>query len=264
MKQTISLRCWMGFALLLGGTACGHSQAQTKLDRSEAVGRQLAADIAEVMATNRIYETAVPLLQQGIAEDPNNPRLHRLLGIVLRDRSVYDQAMVELELAEHLEPRDSETAAALGVLYDLLHRPTIAEAWHRHALDLNPNRAEYYNNLGFSMYLQHRDYEAMVAFRESLRRNPNQARVYNNLGFTLARLDRKQAALEAFTQAGTRASALANLGLAYEMLGQLETARDYYTQALALDRRLDVARRNLRNLDAQQNDSVAPLSDVHP
>jgi Flp pilus assembly protein TadD len=216
---------------------------------SDRVGRQLAADIAEVMATNRVYETAVPLLQQGIAEDPNSPRLHRLLGIVLRDRGIYDQAMIELQLAHELAPADADTVAAVGVLYDLMQRPVAAEAWDRHALDINPNKAEYYNNLGFCMYLQGRDYDAVVSFRESLRRSPNQSRVYNNLGFALARLGQHELALRSFEQAGSRATAMANLGVAYEMAGDTDEARAWYLRALKVDQRLEVARRNLHNLN---------------
>jgi Flp pilus assembly protein TadD len=232
--------------------ACGLT-LQPDLQRSDAVGRQLSADIAEVMATNRVYETAVPLLQQGIMEDPNNARLHRLLGIVLRDRGVYDQAMTELQVAHSLAPADGDTAAAVGVLYDLQQRHDAAEAWHRHALDINPNRSEFYNNLGFSMYLHGSDYAAVGAFRESLRRNPNQPRVYNNLGFALARLGEREQALRSFAQGGTRAAAMANLGLAYELKGETAEARDCYKQALKIDHRLEVARRNLHNLDQTPN-----------
>lgn len=234
-------------AASIGG--CATLFPSEPLGRSELVGRQLAADIAEVMANNHVYETAVPLLQQGIAEDPNNPRLHRVLGQVLRDRGVYDQSLQEMTVAYNMAPADADTAAGMGVLYDLMQRPVMAEAWHRHALDIDPDKAEFYNNLGFSMYLQQRYYESVGAFHESLRRNPNQQRVYNNLGFALARLDNQDAALRAFQQGGSRAAAMANLGVSYEMLGDMTEARRCYTQALKLDHRLETARRNLHNLD---------------
>ncbi|HET6345009.1 MAG TPA: tetratricopeptide repeat protein [Myxococcota bacterium] len=249
------MRCKrLGVAVVVAmAGACATHTANRQND-----GKELTAEIAEIMATNHVYETAVPLLQQGISEDPNNARLHRLLGAVLRDRGIYVEALKELQLANSLQPNDADTAAAMGVLYDLRGNPAAAEIWHRRALDLAPERAEFFNNLGFSMYLQGRNYEAVTAFQEALRRNPNQPRAYNNLGFTLARLKDFDAALRAFQQAGTKAAALANLGLAYELAADLDEARRCYKGALRLDRRLDVARKNLANL--ARNDHPAAES----
>ena len=229
-------------------TSCGHLGHPLQEQQGERLGRELSAQIAEIMAVNHVYETATPLLQEGIAEDPNNPRLHRLLGIILRDRGVYEQAVDELDLAWKLGPGSADTAAALGVLYDSSNRPQAAEAWHRMAIDLAPKRGDLYNNLGFSLYLQGRDAEAMTALREGLRYNPNQARAYNNLGFTYFRLGEREAALRTFRQANTRAGAMANYGVALEMTGEIAEASKAYREALRLDHRLDVARRNLAQL----------------
>jgi len=225
--------------------------------RGERLGRELTQEIAEIMATNHVYETAVPLLQEGIAEDPNNPRLHRLLGTVLRDRGIYDQALTELQAAWRLGPDSADTAAALGVLYDSTDRHQAAELWHRYALELAPRRAEFYNNLGFSLYLQQRDSEAMVTFKEALRYNPNQARAFNNLGFTYFRLGERQMALQSFMQAGSRAMAMANMGVACELAGELDGAKQAYQDALRIDKRLDVARRNLASL-SQKSHTFSP------
>lgn len=233
-------------------TTAGSASQET---RGERLGRELTQEIAEIMATNHVYETAVPLLQQGIAEDPNNPRLHRLLGTVLRDRGIYDQALAELQTAWRLQEDSPDTAAALGVLYDSTERREAAELWHRYALDLAPKRADFYNNLGFSLYLQRRDSEAMVTFKEALRYNPNQARAFNNLGFTYFRLGERELAMQSFSQAGSRAMAMANMGVACELEGELAGAKQAYQDALRLDKRLDVARKNLISLSQK---AIAP------
>ena len=238
-------------AILVAANAsgCGHlARHGASEPHGERLGRELTVQIAEIMASNHVYETAVPLLREGIAEDPNNARLHRLLGTVLRDKGIYDQALVELQLSWALELRDPDTAAALGVLYDATARPAAAEIWHRQALAMAGRRGEFYNNLGFSLYLQGRDAEAMVTFKEALRYNPNQARAFNNLGFTYFRLGDPGMAMRSFQQAGSRATALANMGVAYELAGDNELAVRHYRDALRVDRHLDVARRNLASL----------------
>lgn len=242
----------VALGLVAGAAACAGMQESAREQQGERLGRELSAQIAEIMAVNHVYETATPLLQEGIAEDPNNPHLHRLLGVVLRDRGVFEQALQELELSWRLAPYVPDTAAALGVLFDSTQKPTAAEAWHRMAVQLAPRRGELYNNLGFSLYLQGRDAEAMVALREGLRYNPNQARAFNNLGFTYFRLGEREMAMKSFRQAGTRANAMANFGVALEMNGEIAEARQAYVEALRLDQRLEVARKNLAQLDHER------------
>lgn len=250
----------LGLLMALASGCATMQRAAADEPRGERLGRELTAQIAEIMATNHIYETAVPLLREGIAEDPNNARLHRLLGTVLRDRGVFDQALTELQLAWTLAPNDPDTAAAIGVLYDATERPEAAEMWHRHALLVAGRRGDLYNNLGFSLFLQNRNAEAMVTFKEALRYNPNQARAFNNLGFTYFRLGEPEMARRSFQQAGTRAMASANMGVAYEMEGDPVAAAEAYREALRLDRRLEVARKNLLSLTARRDERPAAAS----
>lgn len=237
--------------VVLACAACSSLKMPTR-----DAGTRLSNQIAEIMVNSRAYDTATPLLRQGIALDPNDGRLHRLLAQVLRDRGVYEQALTEYMVARVLSPGDPDVAAGLGVLYDLRGQATAAEMWHREALGLHPKRADLYNNLGFSMHLHGDYYSAVAAYRESLRLNPNQPRVYNNLGFTYARMGNMDAALAAFRQGGSKAQAQANMGLAYELDGKFAEARERYHMALRLDQTLDVARHNLRNLDEMGREDV--------
>lgn len=236
----------MGFVMclatgLLGACATTHSDENN---------HAMAVDLAQLLVSHHAYETAVPILQRGIAENPRDAVMRRLLGTVLRDRGLFDEAQRELQIAGTLAPEDPETYAALGVLNDMRGRPLVAETFHRRALAMAPGRADFYNNLGFSLYLQHRDAEAAVAYNEALHRDPTLRRAYNNLGFAQARLGRHEDALHSFEQAGSKAAALASLGLAYELAGDKASARGLYEEALVLDRKLVVAQRNLHNLRA--------------
>lgn len=209
---------------------------------------RLASDIAEVLVAHHAHEQATPMLQRALAADPDNPRIHSMLGLVLRDRGLFPQAEEELLLAHRMAPNDSDTIAGLGVLYDQWDKHAEAEVWHRAAIALIPNSPDVYNNLGFSLYLDGRIDEAVVAYNEALRRDPGARRVYNNLGFAKARQKDYVGALKAFENGGGKAAAIVNLGLAYELAGDAASAKGFYEQALQLDHGLTVAKRNLAEL----------------
>lgn len=266
MKNLLRLAQTFAVQLVLVGcatTGSSSQQANASVTPTEAESRAVTLQIAEIMATSRMYDTAVPMIREGLGEDPNNPRLHRLMGIVLRDRGVFDQAMSELTIADRLDNTDPDTAAAFGVLYDQKGQSDAAEMWHRRALDIAPKRGDLYNNLGFSLYLRGLDHQAIVALREGLRYNSNQPRAFNNLGFALARLGHMELARQAFEQAGGRAKAMASLGVAHEMAGRPGEAETCYRRALKLDSQLQTARRNLRALaDTRRQARLARTPEV--
>ena len=243
------------YVALIGLTASACATTASQSDSAELTGRAMAREMAVVMVDNRAYETAIPLLQRGISEDPNDVLMHRLLGVVLRDKGLFEDARKELDQALELSPDDPEALAAAGVLYDLMGHSIAAEAYHRRAIEIVPMRPLYHNNLGFCLFLQRRDGEAVAAYNDALHYDPNLRRTYNNLGFVQARMGQYDDALRSFEQAGGRASALASMGLAYEIAGKVDKARVFYANALRLDRHLKIARRNLDNLDAED---IAP------
>lgn len=230
---------WAGAGLLLL-THCAHQG-----DSVDQEARRLSGEIAELMVAHHANEAAVPLVQRGLAEDPNNPRMHTLMGILLRDSGLFQEARRELDKAYRLEPRDLDTVVATAVLLDSMGLGDQAEVWHRRAIAMAPSRADLYNNLGFSHYLRKQYHEAVAVYRQALERDPGAHRVYNNLGFALARLQRYEDARAAFERGGGKAPALANLGVAYELVGDWDSARDMYVEALRSDRNLKVARTNL-------------------
>ena len=243
---------WAGAGLLLL-THCAH-----RGDAVDEQARKMSGEIAEIMVAHHAIDAAVPLVQRGLADDPNNPRMHTLMGILLRDRGLFAEARRELTLAYQLEPRDLDTVVAMGMLLDLMGDGVAAEVWHKRAIGMDDQHAELYNNLGFSHYLRHEYSEAVVAYKQALERDPSAHRVYNNLGFALARLGQYEDALANFERASGRGGALANMGVAYELQGKLDTAKDMYQQALRADRTLKMARTNLESLNKRLKGDPAP------
>jgi len=223
-----------------------------------AVDHALTVELAELLVAHGATDQAVPMLQQALAREPRDARLHYLLGTVLRDRGVFAQAEASLREAVRLAPKLAPAWSALGILHDLRQAHVEAEAAHRQALTLEPNVARFHNNLGFCLYLQQRYADAVVAYEEAARRSPNAAQVYTNLGFAYAALGRDADAERVFREAGGAASALHNMAVAHELRGDPGKARALYAQALAADPHLEPAQRALDALKPQAPPAPAP------
>ncbi len=232
-------------AVIAMATAC----ASTQKPGSEQPDDELAVALVETLVRARAHAQATPILRSALARNPDDPRLHLLLGEVLRDRGVYAQAERELRLAVRLAPKLARTHGALGILYDLTGRPVAAKASHERAIELAPGVAELRNNLGFSLYLARDFAGAQAAYEEGLRIDPTAGGIYVNLGFALAARGRKVEALRSFRQAGGEAAAWNNLGVAFEKQGELEPARRAYERALTADPGHSEATNNLNSLE---------------
>jgi Flp pilus assembly protein TadD len=215
------------------------------------VDDEVRLELAQTLIDHGAHGTAMPILRDTLTRHPEDPRLHLLLGTVLRDRGVYDQAERELNLALKLKPGMAEAVDGLGILYDLKGDHDAAKKAHDDAIALAPQEPKYRNNLGFSRYLAGNHEEAVAAYQEALRLDPAARTVYVNLGFALAAQGKDDEALRMFRQSGTEAEALNNLGLAHELRGDAERARRLYHEALIHDPDLGVAVGNLRALDKQ-------------
>ncbi len=247
----LNLRAFSLVGLLLISLGC----ATTAADPQQ---QQIGYEVAQVLVAHHAYEQATPLLQRAVQATPNDPRVHTMLGLVLRDRQLYPQAEAELQQAYRLDPTLPDTCAAMGVLYDQWGRGEDAERWHRLAIAAAPHSADYYNNLGFSNYLRGNFAASVDAYEKALQRDPVNHRATNNLGFARGRLGDYAGAMRSFSQGGNRADALANLGLCYELSGDTVGARGLYQEAVSLDKRSETAQRNLAALVAKESLPPSP------
>ena len=214
--------------------------------------------LAEELVARRDYQSAAPHLRMLLEKHPNHPRLHLLLGKVLREKGVLTAAERELRKAVALAPGDPETHAALAVLLAKQRHLKAAEQSHRRALALAPDQARFHNDLGVCLLAQRRLPEARVALERALQIDPSLRRAFNNLGFVLGLMGDMKGALKAFQQGGGRAMAFTNLGVVSELRGQPAMARRHYERALREQRDFAPARRNLRALDPGHEPSSQP------
>lgn len=178
-------------------------------------------------------------------ERPKDAEVLMLRGTIYRERGLWREAEADLRASIDLEDRSAEAHAALGILYDVTMRPTLAEPQHREAVKLAPSSAGYLNNLGFSLFLRGKPKDAIQFYEKAAALEPTSRRVRTNLGFAFAATGDLSRAAHEFDMGGTPAEAKNNLGFAYERRGDLGHAFELYREATELDPRSTHARSNL-------------------
>ena len=244
---------FLNLALLtcVAGLVFGCAQTQKQGLREPTSGdiRQLRYRLAESLVAQRSYEQAGPLVRDLLRQDGDNPRLHLLLGIVLREKGVLGGAENAFRRAEGLAPQDPEVQDAWGILRVKQKRLVAAVARHQKAVSLAPKVARYHNDLGVALLAQRKLPEARQAFETAIALDPGMRRAYNNLGFARGLDDDLDGARQAFAQAGSEALTLTNLGYLEQLRGKPNAARRYYEKALRVQQGFPPALNNLRALD---------------
>ena len=126
------------------------------------------------------------------------------LGVEYLREGNYELSKTKLEKALELEPNYAPAHDAIAVLYARVGDPRQAEKHYKKSLKLNPDSARSHNNYGQFLCFQDRHKEATVQFMKSAENN-----FYP-----------------------TPEVPLTNAGLCAARVPDLETAEDYYRQAL--------------------------------
>lgn len=98
-------------------------------------------------------ERAAAAAAIGIQADPNNPRLWEALGRALLQGQQFDAAVQALTKSSQLDPTNATVHSLIGVAYDQLGRPDLAEGPYQQALRLAPNDPAILTNYGLSRAL---------------------------------------------------------------------------------------------------------------
>lgn len=249
----------LGVTLTLG---CGARADRTTQppEKDKTFDADLAVELADTLIRARAYENALPMLQRALGRTPNDPRLHYLRGVILRDRGLYGQARQAFSLALTLAPRMAHCHSALGILSDLEGDHVAAQRSHLRAIELQPKTAPFLNNQGFSHYLAGDWKAAEAAYRAGLNADPGASRLFLNLGFAVAAQGgRDEEALRLFRETLDEAGALNNLALAQQLRGDATAARRMFKQALQSNPSLPQALANLDALDISGSTPDRPL-----
>lgn len=199
-------------------------------------------------------EEALLALRRHLAVNPASFDVLLRIGRFARTTKALELSEAALEQAAELMPEEPEvylqlaqTRLAAGAY------PTAAEAAERFVA-LSPNEAIGFNLLGRAEMARSRWEPAEIAFERGIQLDPTHPHLFNNLGLLRIRSGDPKGAVEALEVAVDQfgeevpAYTLNNLGLAYEMVDELEAAREAFEDALAASPLYVKARLNVRRV----------------
>jgi serine/threonine protein kinase/Flp pilus assembly protein TadD len=136
------------------------------------------------------WDEALRYLTAAAALRPRSAGTQFQLGIALRDKGRYAEAIDRHREALRLNPKNTMCRRELALVLDLSGKLDEAIAEYREAIRLNPSSYSAHYLLSSALEQQGRLAEAEVAAREALRLRPGYASHHGRLGFVLFRQSR--------------------------------------------------------------------------
>jgi predicted O-linked N-acetylglucosamine transferase (SPINDLY family) len=227
-----------------------------------------------------------------IDQYPNHPFAWKVLGILLKQRAEYDEAITVFKHAQLLAPNDAEIANNLGNIWKALGQITEAQNAYEQTIALNPQLFQAYYNLGtlaqttgdlsraqayytaaLSIAPQCAENhmalsqvfasqgmidQAITSMQQALTLQPNQLAWREQLAGWLVQQQQWATALPHYQQivhdAPDHYQAHTDLAILYAQQGHEQAAWHHYQQALTLNPTYAVAHTNIANLFLSKGD----------
>lgn len=262
------------------------------LEQAEEKARQ-AADPQELdgpillQAQTGNYPRALALCKEWMRRQPENPKPYRRAAYVQQKRGRLSEALVFLDKATDLAPRDADLWVEKAKLYEAQEDLPRAMQAVRRALNVEPHKVESHLLLGHYLAQSGDPEAALDVFDKAVSLDPENALAWYDQGTMWEKLGRRSRALESFRKAvecdpqfsqalnslagiyaeiGAFQEAISYLERAidvepyyarpwfnkaqiYEHLGKVDLARQALQTALEIDPAYDLARRALRDLE---------------
>jgi Flp pilus assembly protein TadD len=139
---------------------------------------------------------AIPLFQEALIMEPENPLLWNNLGIAQQRTGDYEEALFSFNRAAGIDECMVDPWVSMGLIYYELEQFELAEECYRSALIREANAPKTWNNLGVLYFAQGCLEEARHCFEEAVSLTPLYYDALYNLRDTCVELDDYRAAAE--------------------------------------------------------------------
>jgi tetratricopeptide (TPR) repeat protein len=186
------------------------------------------------------YDKLVETMQHAQKLFPGDFRFYLLQGLALIRKEKQEEAVMPLEKAYELNPKDITTLSTLAMTLDGVHRFQRSDSLYEEGLRQDPASALLLNNYSYS--LAERGLQlgrALEMAKQAITAEPENAAYLDTYGWIYFRLQRYEDAavyIEKSIATGKASSVVhEHLGDIYEQLGQKEKAIVWWKKALEMD-----------------------------
>jgi Flp pilus assembly protein TadD len=203
---------------------------------------------------SRMYADVETLYRVTLARNPDCWLFHNNLGILLRDRQRFDEAVTEFRHALTIRPKYANAHTNLADAMGALGQIEEAMAEYQKALEIKPEDVGAHTNYGYILTTLGRLDEAMAQYRKALEIKPASAELQNDVAFCLAAQGRLDDAAAHYGKAldlrPDYETAHHGLGRVLAAQGRFPEALSQFHQALQIDPDDSEAQKNLAWLQA--------------
>ncbi|MEE2637390.1 MAG: tetratricopeptide repeat protein [Acidobacteriota bacterium] len=139
-----------GIGLLLQGDLRGAEAAFRRVMTIDPSYPDGPVNVARARLEEGDVETAIPLLEQALALDPDLARAHYFLATALQPLGQYEDALEHLQIASEQYPRDRVVLARIGRLQFLQRQFEDAIETYEDVLNIDPENLDAHYNLMLS------------------------------------------------------------------------------------------------------------------
>lgn len=136
-----------------------------------------------------------------LERQPDHAEALLLYGVLLCQQSDHNSGIESIRHAIHVDPNKAETHYNLGMAYEQVGRYQEAETAYQNALRLRPEYSEAHNNLGNCLHHRCDLDSARESFERAIQFHPEFSEAYFNLGNVLRDQGQPQRAEEAYQKA---------------------------------------------------------------
>ena len=150
---------------------------------------------------NDTWNDKITLWQDCVKKSRNKARPHNNLGVFLKERGRFEDAMRHYSEALRIKPDNAEVHNNMCTA--LYHQGRIQDAFSHctAALRIKPGYADAHSNLGMVLARLGKLVEAINHYSEALRIKPEHANAHNNMGDALLRQGKHKEANHHFSEA---------------------------------------------------------------